>query len=214
MPPESIDFFARHLQDLQQAPLPGLDVHTRVLFPYRQDLINRYPDIRYRPAAVLVLVYPGAKEWESVLIKRYVYDGVHSGQMAFPGGKTDPGDRDAVDTALREAYEEVNIRPEEVHVIRSLTPIKIPVSRFEVTPVWGYSHRRPDFRPQPGEVAQIVTIPWRYLMEAPWQMEERLYEDRVYPVYYLPWKGEKIWGATAMVIAELREIWEKVKRDR
>ncbi len=208
---DSPDDIARHLSRLRAVPLPGTDEHTRVILPYRQDLIERYRDIRYRPAAVLVLTYPGERGLETVLIRRYTYDGVHSGQMAFPGGKAEPGDRNLIETALREAREEVNIRPGDVEIIRSLTPVKIPVSRFEVTPVWGFTRHRPDFRPQPGEVAAIHPVSWDYLMNEPWQQETRPYEGRSYPILFLPLDGQQIWGATAMVIAELRHIWQQAR---
>ncbi len=202
--------FERHISTLSRLPLPGIEAHTRVLLPYRNDLIRRYPNLEYRPAAVLALLYPLDGRLQSVLIQRYVYDGVHSGQMAFPGGKAEAEDGSLARTALREANEEVGIPEGDVQIIRALTPVKIPVSRYEVTPFLGWLPYAPALRPQPEEVAAIHRVDWDYLMHTPWQREFRSYEGREYPIGYLPLNGQKIWGATAMVIAEIRDLWERL----
>lgn len=202
--------FERHIDTLARLPLPGLQAHTSVLLPYRNDLMRRYPHLEYRPAAVLALIFPQNGHLQSVLIQRYVYDGVHSGQMAFPGGKAEAEDDSLARTALREAREETGIPEADVHIIRPLTPVKIPVSRYKVTPYLGWLPYAPALRPQPGEVAAIHTVDWDYLMQAPWQQELRTYEGRSYPIHFIPLNGQKIWGATAMVIAEIRDLWKRL----
>jgi len=209
----NFDKFLQYVPHLSGLPSAFSTDQQDRLLPYRKKLFEQFPRLEYRPAAVLVLVYPSgnAHEATTVLIERPVYDGVHSGQIAFPGGRMEPSDKDLYETALREAAEEVNIQPEKVRFIRPLSPVKIPVSAYEVTPFLAYSTRRPELRPQPGEVENIVEVPFSYLLEHPWQTEYRTYDDYRYLIHYIPYGKYKIWGATAMVIAELRDIFRHLE---
>ncbi len=179
------------------------------ILPYRDELLRRFPDIKYRPAAVLILFYPDLSgNVHTVLIERNWYDGVHSGQIAFPGGKAEPHDKNLQQTALRETEEELGVPAKNMEIICPLNRVKIPVSGFEVTPFLAYTEKRPSFVPDPAEVRNILEVPVDYLLQTPWQVEERLFEEKFYTVYFLPLKNYKIWGATAMVIAELRDIFK------
>jgi len=180
------------------------------LLPYRQILFDLYPRIEYRPAAVLVLLYPKKGQTHTVLIERPRYDGVHSGQIAFPGGKKEKEDKNLYATALREASEELHIFPEKVHLIRALKPVKIPVSAYEVTPFLAYTEITPSFIPQPGEVENILEIPLSYLISQPWKTGTKTYKNIPYTIYYIPFGNHKIWGATAMVIAEIRDLFNRI----
>ena len=198
--------FLQFVPRVSQADSKDYTVERDKILPYRKELFARYPNMHYRPAAVLALFYPHNDRTYAVLIERPRYDGVHSGQIAFPGGKKDSSDKDLYATALREAREEIGIEPAKVRLIRPLTPVKIPVSRFEVSPFWAYTEKRPRFRPHPAEVKNLLEIPAEDLFFAPWRRENRIYEGKTYPVFYLPAGSRKIWGATAMVIAEMRDL--------
>ncbi len=120
------------------------------------------PPADARPAAALVLVYPGADgEAMLVLTERVEYGGHHSGEVSLPGGKVEPGDADAAGTALREAREEVGLDPERdgVEVVGRLEALWIPPSNFRVEPIVAVAARRPAFVADRREVAAILEAP-------------------------------------------------------
>jgi 8-oxo-dGTP pyrophosphatase MutT (NUDIX family) len=169
-----------------------------------------------RPSAVLVLIAPdrsapdgsadGDAEAEVVLIERQSYDGPHSGQIAFPGGKSEPGDRDLEMTALREAVEEVGLDVEAagVRVVGQLEPFWIPVSGYRVTPFLAFAARRPELTPSPDEVASIVRAPLdAFLPTAPIELVEATVRDFVLRYGAYPVAGHRIWGATARILGQL-----------
>ncbi len=166
---------------------------------------------RGRAAAVLVLLYPDADGHARViLIERTTNEaGHHSGEVSFPGGKTEPEDADDVATALREAAEEVGLDPVAagVRVLGRLERFWIPVSDFEVTPIVAIADRRPDIVPAPAEVARIVEPELaRFLPDAPIEMVERTVRDwgLRYGAYDVD--GLSVWGATARVLSQLGVI--------
>ena len=163
-----------------------------------------------RPAAVLVLLYPDDEgEARVVLIERTTGDGHHSGEVSFPGGKSEPGDADPAATALREAAEEVALNPVAagVRVVGQLDRMWIPVSDFDVTPVVALAERAPSLIPSPFEVARIVEAPVaRFLPDAPVAMVERTIRD--WPLRYGSYEldGLSVWGATARILSQLGAI--------
>ncbi len=163
-----------------------------------------------RPAAVLVLLYPdGEGDARVVLIERTTGDGHHSGEVSFPGGKSEPGDADAAVTALREASEEVALDPVAagVRVVGRLDRMWIPVSDFDVTPVLALAERRPTLVASPFEVARIIEAPVaRFLPDAPVTMVERTIRD--WPLRYGSYEmdGLSVWGATARILSQLGAI--------
>jgi 8-oxo-dGTP pyrophosphatase MutT (NUDIX family) len=168
------------------------------------------PSPTARPAAVLVLVYPDdAGEARLVLTERLAYDGHHSGEVSFPGGKAEPGDADAAATALREAREEVDLDPGVVDstVIGILDEVFIPVSDFRITPVIGVARRPPLLTPNPAEVARILTPPVdAFLPDAEIEIVERTIRD--WPLRYGGYRidGLHVWGATARILGQLGAI--------
>jgi 8-oxo-dGTP pyrophosphatase MutT (NUDIX family) len=169
-----------------------------------------------RPAAVLVLIAPdrvgldgGAApdaEAEVILIERTGGEGVHSGQIAFPGGKSEAGDADLETTALREAVEEVGLDVEAagVRVVGQLEPFWIPVSGYRVTPVLAFAARRPKLIPSPDEVASIVRAPLgAFLPDAKVELVETTVRDFRLRYGAYPVAGHRIWGATARILGQL-----------
>ena len=166
---------------------------------------------RGRPAAVLVLLYPDeVGEARVVLIERTTADGHHhSGEVSFPGGKTEPEDADEIATALREAAEEVALDAAAagIRIVGLLERFWIPVSDFEVTPVVALADRRPVMAPAPAEVARIVEPPVaQFLPDAPIVMVERTVRD--WPLRYGAYavEGLSVWGATARVLSQLGAV--------
>ena len=164
-----------------------------------------------RPAAALVLVYPGpGGEAYLVLTERVDYGADHhSGEVSLPGGKVDPGDVDAVATALREAAEEVGLDPAEagVEVIGRLDALWIPPSNFLLTPIVAIAARRPSFVAEPREVAAILEVPVTAFLPgvAPVIVDP---DPRGRPLRYGAYmvEGRIVWGATAAILGQLGAV--------
>jgi 8-oxo-dGTP pyrophosphatase MutT (NUDIX family) len=160
-----------------------------------------------RPAAVLVLLYPDeAGVAHLVLTERTDRGGHHSGEVSFPGGRSEPGDADLVATALREATEEVGLDAAAagVRVLGTLSMQWIPVSNFTVTPVVAVAEQRPAMVPQPSEVAAILEAPVAaFLPGGPLVEVQRTIRgwDLRYGAY--PVAGLNVWGMTARVLGGL-----------
>ena len=168
-----------------------------------------------RAAAVLVLVAPDdAGEARVVLIERTSYDGHHSGEVSFPGGAAEAGDADLVQTAIREATEEIGLAPEVIglRVIGELEPFWIPVSNFRVTPIVALAERLQPWRPDPREVSRVVEAPMSaFLPDAPIQTLERdVREWRIrygaYALAEIADDGPGVWGATARILGQLGAV--------
>lgn len=163
-----------------------------------------------RPAGVLVLLYPDASgATRVVLTERSSRDGHHSGEVSFPGGKSEPDDVDIVATALREAAEEVALDADAagLRVMGILEEFWIPISDYAVTPVVAVATRRPELVAAPAEVARIVEPPMaRFLPGAPIEIVERTIGE--WPVRYGAYAvdGLSVWGATARILSQLGAI--------
>lgn len=170
---------------------------------------NPIPDLRPRQAGVMALFYPDPMgETRFLLILRKVYEGVHSGQIGFPGGKAEKGDRGLLQTALRETWEEVGIPPRDIEVVRELSELYIPPSNFLVRPFLGLYPAPGPFIPDPWEVEEVLEVLLRDFMDDSNRIVENLstsYAEKIdVPAYRL--NGYTVWGATAMVLGEIQEL--------
>jgi 8-oxo-dGTP pyrophosphatase MutT (NUDIX family) len=197
-----------HLHQRLQQPLPGEEAHRLMASSARTRLTVR-PNERTRRSAVLILFYPYQNAIYLPLILRPQYDGVHAGQMAFPGGRMERTDRDLVQTALREAQEEIGIRVQDVTVIGTLTELFIPPSNFYVQPVVGTLSARPDFYPDPREVDAVVEVSVDTLLDKTIVGDSQIdVRGITVDAPYYDIQGNRVWGATAMMIAELLAVLE------
>lgn len=201
--------FAPFIQLLRanlQSPLPGFEIQMKMA-PYPRSggrLPYDAPKADARHSAVLVLLYPHMGELHLVLTLRPTYDGTHSGQVSFPGGRYEEGDGDLTETALRECHEEIGVRPDEMMVLGRLTPLYVFVSNNMVTPVVAWCDQRPAFAPDEREVAQLLEVPLRHLLDpANRRVEQWELRDRLATVPFYTVAGQKVWGATAMMLGEL-----------
>ncbi|MGB1031799.1 MAG: NUDIX hydrolase [Flavobacteriales bacterium] len=170
--------------------------------------IKENPPEGMREGAVLLLLYPKDEKWSTVLIKRTKYEGVHSAQIALPGGKREAGDADMSDTALREAWEEVGVPLKEVSLLGNLSDVYIPPSNFLVSAYVGVVKSRPGFVAQESEVAEILEmdIKEELLTKTPveFRLDQAVDSTSVMRGFHL---GEHfIWGATAMILNEFRHL--------
>jgi len=159
-------------------------------------------------AGVLVLLYPRDDSLFLVLTKRSERLRYHQAQISFPGGRQEPGE-DLVQTALRETSEELGVRMDSLRLLGILTPLYIPPSDTCIHPVVASLTERPEFVPAPEEVEEVIEVPLAHLRD-PLNLHEEVWTIRGIPIrvpFYL-YKGNKIWGATAMVLAEFLEILE------
>jgi 8-oxo-dGTP pyrophosphatase MutT (NUDIX family) len=145
-------------------------------------------------------------------MQRPEYDGTHSGQVSFPGGKVEEFDEDRIATALREAREEVRIIPEEVTILGQLSELYIPPSNFLVFPIVGYSNKRPDFIPDEREVVDIIELPLAEILKPENIGTTSIVANKIFrfdsPTFVF---NERIvWGATAMMLAELKVLLEEI----
>ncbi|NIJ53225.1 NUDIX hydrolase [Dyadobacter arcticus] len=203
---ESFSTFSEHIAKKLKFPLPGESAH-RVMQAATRLRLTFKPNARTRKSAVLILFYPHNEDIYFPLILRPAYDGVHSGQVAFPGGRYELSDKDLIRTALREAQEEIGLRLNDVRILGVLTELFIPASNFYVLPVIASMPYRPDFYPDPREVEDIFEIKLEEISDVDiiGSSDIQVRGEQVHAPHYMV-QGYKIWGATAMMISELLTV--------
>jgi 8-oxo-dGTP pyrophosphatase MutT (NUDIX family) len=187
-------------------PLPGLAAQLKMAPSPRLGWDPlKFPD-GARDGAALLLVYPHDETLHFTLTVRGTGLRNHTGQVSLPGGRVDEGESVEA-AALREAEEEIGVDPRSVELLGRLTPLHIPVSGFLLHPVVGFATMRPAFQRAEWEVARIIEAPVSVLSDA--RVVKREIRTRVVngqtievDVPFFDIEGEKVWGATAMVLAE------------
>lgn len=194
-------------------PLPGGDAH-RLLAPrprpgWRPGEVPAHAT----PAAALVLLYPLDDEPHVLLTVRAGRLGKHAGQVSFPGGLIDHGESVEA-AALREAFEEVDLDPAAVRIVGALSPLYITVSNYAINPVAGIARAAPDLCPSAAEVARLLPVPVANLADPGNLRRGTRWRDDVHcDVPYFEVCNERVWGATAMVLAELLAMLDLGPRD-
>lgn len=188
-------------------PLPGVSAQIDMAPVYRRDPdMASIRDKKCSEAAVLALLHDSDRGMSVLLIQRPGHLAHHAGQIAFPGGRRE-GNETLRDTALRETYEEVGLPGSAVIVLGELTPLFVPPSGFCVHPFVGHAPELPCLVAQEAEVADIFSIPVQDLLDPARRVETpRRVGDREYVVPCYDVDDRQIWGATAMMLAELIAI--------
>lgn len=161
----------------------------------------------------MALFYPNGKnETNFLLILRKTYEGVHSNQIAFPGGKEEEGDHDLLATALRETEEEVGTPKENVTVLKELTEVYIPPSNFMVKPYVGLYTQEVSFAIQEEEVENLIEVPMLDLLD-----DKKIFTKKIATSYAIDvdvpafkLNGYTVWGATAMMLSEVKDLLKQV----
>ena len=204
-----IETFTAYLEKKLQEPLPGKKAHLEVA-PYRKVDFNKEEINQAKKSGVLILFYVKNHEVFTALMQRTIYNGAHSGQISFPGGKAEKMDKSIYHTALREANEEIGIVAEEVKIIGQLTEVYIPVSNFHVIPVIGISKGIPQFEIDKREVKEIIEFKLIDLItQQLHQNKVKLSNNTIIKVPSFEYKEKIIWGATALMLNELKYILDK-----
>ena len=205
--------FVKLLTHRLSLPLPGRDAQLRMAHAERKINISRYKipqDARW--GSVLILLYEDENKIKLPLILRQTYDGVHSGQVAFPGGKFEAADENLVNTALREASEEIGIIKDDVVIIGELTNLYIPPSNFLVHPHVGAMKYKPEFFPDANEVEKVIEVSLDDLMNESLVNEKEITLSNGLKIVtpYFDLQGHTVWGATAMILSELKTVVKEV----
>jgi 8-oxo-dGTP pyrophosphatase MutT (NUDIX family) len=203
-----MDRFPESLKNELLKGLPGTEVQWQMASSDRMvKNFPRTPSSDARAASVLILLYPYNRSYYTVFMQRPVYNGVHGGQISFPGGKQEPSDENAIQTALREANEETGVITENLDIIGTLTPLFIPVSNTLVTPVVAWIGEKPDFNHDTNEVVFLFDADIRRFYDPSIIKTKPLkIGQEIMDVRYYDYDGNVIWGATAMILHELLVI--------
>jgi len=210
----TLDTFLNSVSKIKNLELPGEDAQVLMSPPYRLELMKLQKEKMKtaKQSAVMALLYPNTqKELHIALILRNTYKGVHSAQVSFPGGKQEPNES-LLETSLRETEEEIGIPKSDIKIIKEMTPMYIPPSNFSVQPFLGILDRTPQFVKDVVEVQEIIEVKIADLID-----ETNVIQTTVPTSYKLNVKvpalqlNEKIvWGATAMMLSELKVMLNQV----
>lgn len=201
------EFIAQLKQEIAKG-LPGWEAQKRMA-PLGRQQSRYYPNVKNesRESSVLIWLFQNEGEIFTRLILRAEF-GVHSGQVAFPGGQFEQNDGSLWNTALREAHEEVGLQPDKIEEVGALTPLYIPPSNFWVYPFIGTSAKAEPGEISKAEVQRYFDVNIMRLLQPDLKGEKLVKSgvgvDITAPVYNL--QGYTIWGATAMILSELEEL--------
>ncbi|TVZ27604.1 8-oxo-dGTP pyrophosphatase MutT (NUDIX family) [Gillisia sp. Hel_I_86] len=203
--------FTYKISNLKNLELPGVEAQHKLAPLLRLKELARTDINAKKPskAGVMAVFYPNKDEITNlVLILRKTYKGVHSNQVGFPGGRVENFDKNLKYTALRETEEEVGIPQSEVRVLKKLTKLYIPPSNFWVHPYVGLIDRTPELVPQESEVEKILEVDLEDFMDERNLISQELstsYAKNIQvPAFSL--NGHVVWGATAMMLSELKDL--------
>lgn len=211
----NFDIFLKSISKIEHIPLPGHTSQLKMSPNYRNELIEQQRELmkNSRKAGVLALFYPDKEHnTKLMLILRKTYKGVHSAQVAFPGGKLEPEDPSLEYAALRETFEEVGVPLSDIKVLKAFTELYIPPSNFTVYPFLGVTLKTPQFVKQDDEVEAMIEVALEDLINdahvSSQMLMTSLEKEVEVPVFNL--NGHAVWGATAMMLSEIKDLLKKV----
>ncbi|MFZ5972618.1 MAG: NUDIX hydrolase [Bacteroidota bacterium] len=203
------------LEQRLKQPLPGAQAHEIMRAVPSGSVIPRFEHkLPPKPGSVMILIYPDESGvLHFPLIKRPDYIGAHSGQVSLPGGKAEPGET-TIETALREAEEEVGVKPTDVKILGTLSEFFVVPSNFLVRPVVGYAEQEPLFIPDQVEVSRILKGDVDALVAEQAVKRKEIVAAGRYNMLapHFEIEGEVVWGATAMMLNEFRLLLQETIR--
>ena len=194
-----------------QNPLPGEKAHLE-LAPYRKNVKFNYEQNKPKIASTLLLLYPKDNNVYFCLIERPEYEGTHSNQISFPGGKNENGET-IKQTAIRETFEEVGIDPISINIIGEMTQVYVPPSNFLIHPFVGYLDLEPSFKADKREVKKIIEVNIEDLFSDEIIKNKKMNLGRnnnslYVDVPYMDLNNKIVWGATSVILNEFRKMLE------
>ena len=207
--------FLNSISKIENIELPAQDSQFKMAPPFRHELINSSSKQMKtaKRAGVLAMFYPDIDlQTKLILIHRKTYKGVHSAQIGFPGGKIESEDSSLEETAIRETFEEVGVEKHKIEVLKQLTEIYIPPSNYFVQPYFGICKSTPNFLKQDEEVEDILEVALHHFLD-----EESVTNSIVDTSYNLKvdvpafkLNGYVVWGATAMMLSEIKDLLKQM----
>ena len=200
-----LDRFSNELQNL-----PGIEAHKK-FYPLRFEHIEKPDEVKL--SAVGVHLFELENELCFILIERSEYEGHHSKQIAFPGGKKELFDKDLEETARRESIEEINIEMSQARLIGQITQVYIPVSNFEVYPFLFWHEQVPHYDLSSREVNDVIIVNCSDLLNDDNLSEidiEISTNSKLKKVPCFRMQNKIVWGATALILSEMRELLKRL----
>lgn len=211
----NFDEFLKSLSKIKNIPLPAETSQFKMAPPFRKELLEETKNNikTAKQAGVLALFYPNSNNITTlVLILRKVYKGVHSAQVAFPGGKLETSDKSLKEAAVRETYEEVGLPIESIEIVKELSQVYIPPSNFYVQPYLGITRILPNFVKQDSEVEAIIEVPLPHFLDENIVVNKTVKTSYSIEVEVPAFKlnGHIVWGATAMMLSEIKDLLKQL----
>ncbi len=206
-----LERLAAFLEQRLRSDLPGALAHESMRATFTGPVKPNFKyDLPPRKGSVLILLYQEGDQIKFPLTKRQTYAGAHSDQVSLPGGKTELNET-YVETAVRECEEEIGIDRNSVKVIGRLSEFFVMPSNFLIIPVVGYLTDTPQFKPDPHEVARVLTGDLDDLLKEDAAKEKDIIAANRFAMRapYFDIEGEVVWGATAMMLNEFRLILQE-----
>ncbi|MDN6280507.1 MAG: CoA pyrophosphatase [Psychroflexus sp.] len=210
-----ISSFKDLVPKLQKIELPGIKAQHKLAPFHRKEDLQKidFSQLQAKKSAVMALFYPDEKQdMRLIFILRKSYNGVHSNQIGFPGGQYETDDKNFEYTAIRETEEEIGIQKEDITVVRELTQMYIPPSNFIVYPFLGFLNYTPQFKKQETEVETIFSVCLADCLN-----DQNIVETTISASYSketqvnaFELNGQIVWGATAMMLSEIRDIFKEI----
>ena len=208
--------FTEFIADLRgglSEDLPGIIAQKRMApIPDIQKRFDVEGRKKARKSAVMILLYQEQGRVKFPLIVRQEYPGVHSGQIALPGGKHEPTDSDLIHTAQRETSEEIGIPLQEVEILGKLSELFVPPSNFNILPVIGFLKNPPIFKLEEKEVKRLIIVDHKDLTNPALRKQKMMtfFNKTDVEVPYFDIQDQVVWGATAMILSELASIIKNI----
>ena len=198
-----------HLKHRMNNALPGEDSHKKMKVNFSNNTKLPFSKNKAKTAAVLILLYPNKKKTYLYLKKRADTVKYHKGQISLPGGSKENNET-LLDTALRETQEEIGIDKNEISILGKITPLFIPVTGFMITPFVSYISKKPKTILDEIEVAELLSVNIRDLLNNDILIMDRDINGSSVSIPYFSLNNHQVWGATSMVLSELKDIIQLV----
>lgn len=207
--------FLKSVSKIKNIPLPAETSHFKMVPPFRQELLKKQGNAikQAKHAGVLALFYPNKNNQTTfILILRNTYKGVHSAQVAFPGGKLETQDASLQDTALRETFEEVGVPIDTVQIVQKISQVYIPPSNFYVQPFIGITPNTPKFIKQDKEVEALIEVDLEHFLDHKSLISKKVKTSYSVEVEVPAFKLNNyvVWGATAMMLSEIKDLLKQL----